>query len=184
VAFSVVEQTLVAASPRRAAGADLVIGGLPAYRGFVRFDIPRRLSDSTQLVRATLELTQRPAAGFSATDSVVLVPQAVYATGAVTDLVRLAGFSSRAVVVSGVFAALDTVKVSPLGSGRTELPLVGLVRSWRQLAAGVQRAVVVRALAEGAQASEVRFFSSEGPAEFRPRLRLTYLPASPTAGLP
>jgi hypothetical protein len=88
------------------------------------------------------------------------------------------------VSVGGVFSSLDTLRLSPAGSGLAELPLVGLVRSWRELAGGVQRAVVVRALDEGAQSAEVRFFSSEGPAAFRPRLRLTYLPASPTAGLP
>jgi hypothetical protein len=177
------DRVLVAVSPRTAAGADLVVGGLPARRVFLRFDIPRSL-DSVSLVRASLELTQRPAPGFDAADSVVILPQAVFGTTETQDLVRLALFSSRNVVADGVGATLDSIALPATGSGTRVLPLVALVQQWRTLPAGTQRALVLRARQEGTQAPELRFFSREaGTAAFRPRLRLTYAPTTST-GLP
>lgn len=185
LARTVVEQTIVARSPRTALGQDLVIGGLPAKRAFIRFDLPRRITDSTSLVRATLVLTQRAAPGFASTDTVVLIPQAVYSTSAVTDLLRVAAFATRG-VTSPISASipLDSVAVIPTASGRVELPLAGLVRQWRFLSTTAQRALVIRAAAEGLQAGEARFVSNEGAADLRPRLLLTYLPSNPTNGLP
>jgi hypothetical protein len=63
------------------------------------------------------------------------------------------------------------------------LPLVNAVRAWRFLPSGTQRAIVLRAAAEGNQTGEVRFFSSEAAAAQRPRLRLTYIPRT-SFGLP
>jgi hypothetical protein len=48
---------------------------------------------------------------------------------------------------------------------------------------GTQRALVLRADAEGLQASAVRFYSVEAPAGLRPRLRLSYVPRT-NFGLP
>ena len=170
-------QTVVARTPQAAGGADLVIGGLPSRRTYLRFAVPARFTDSVDVVRASLILTQRPGAGRDAIDTTVTIqPLAVLATDAVTDLVRASELSTSAV-------GLGTVQLNPVGSGVQELQVVNLVRSWRLLAANVPRALVLRAANEGVQAAELRFYSIEAPAQFRPRLRLSYVPRS-NFGLP
>jgi hypothetical protein len=167
-------QSVVARAAQQAPGADLVVGGLPAGRSFLRFAVPARFVDSVNLVRATLELTQRPAAGGEALDSVSVVPLAVFATGEITDLTRA---SELSVPVSAA------VRLGPAGEGLREFAVILLLGAWRALPAGTQRAVVLRAESEGVQASQVRFYSMEAPAGLRPRLRLSYIPNT-TFGLP
>lgn len=178
VAAAYLDQTVVARTPRAAVGSDLVIGGFPARRVFMRFAVPARFVDSVDVVRAQLILTQRPAPGVDPLDSVVVRPLAVVATDAVPDLVRASELATTAV-------GLDTVRFVPNGSGARELPIVNLVRAWRTgvLPAATQRALVLRAAGEGVQAGEVRFYSTEAPAGLRPRLRLSYVPRS-SFGLP
>ena len=57
----------------------LGVGGLPAQRTYLRFDIPTRLIDSATVVRATLMLTQVPTNSVDATDSLTMYPQVVRA---------------------------------------------------------------------------------------------------------
>ncbi|MGZ8376283.1 MAG: hypothetical protein ACXW0Z_03500 [Gemmatirosa sp.] len=171
VAASFQDFSFVARSPRTAFGADLVVGGAPALRTFVRFNVPRYLTDSTTVVRATLELVQRPARGVSATDSVTIRPQGVVATDSVRD-VRLAAN----LVASPTALTLDSLRLAPSDSGRRSISLVALVRAWRALPQGTQRALVLRSTLEGVQVGEVRFFSTEAASGLRPRLRLSYIP--------
>lgn len=171
VAASFQDFSFVARSSRSAIGSDLVVGGVPAQRVFVRFNVPRFLSDSTTIVRATLELVQRPARGVAATDSVTLTPQGVVATDSVRDVRRAAGLLASSSVL-----VLDSLRLAPSDSGRRAVSLVALVRAWRALPAGTQRALVLRSSQEGVQVGEVRFFSSEAASGLRPRLRLSYIP--------
>jgi hypothetical protein len=175
IAAAYLNQSVVARSPLAAPGADLVVGGLPARRTFLRFAVPPRFVDSVSLVRATLELTQRPAPGAVARDSVVVRPLAVFATGAVTDLLRASELAAP--------TSIPSVALSPAGEGLREIPVVQLLSAWRALPAGTQRALVLRADGEGTQAGEVRFHSTEAPAGLRPRLRLSYIPRT-NFGLP
>ena len=168
--------SFVVRAPRAALGADLVVGGAPATRVFVRFAVPPRLVDSTTIVRATLELVQRPARGLDARDSVTLRADAVLATDTVLDPRRAADFTARGVTS-------DTLRLSPADSGRRALSIVNLARAWRTLPTGTQRAITLRAGLEGAQAGELRFFSREAAAMLRPRLRLSYIPRT-DFGLP
>jgi hypothetical protein len=174
VARGYLTQTVVARDAQQAPGADLVVGGLPARRTFLRFDVPARFVDSVSLVRATLELTQRPAAGSEPLDSVTVAPLAVFATDVITDVARA---SELTVPVS------SAVRVGPAGEGLREFALIQLLNVWRTLPAGTQRALVLRAEQEGVQASQARFYSIEAPAALRPRLRLSYIPNT-TFGLP
>lgn len=171
-----VEQTVVARNPRTAIGSDLVVSGVPGRRGLLRFNVPLRLSDSTDVVRAELELVQRPARYADARDTVQLRTDAILATTAVTDLPRVVDLTTTAF-------RLDTLALSPADSGRRTISILSLVRAWRSLPAETQRGIIVRGLLEGRQAGELRFFSTEGPAGLRPRLRLSYVPKS-TSGLP
>ena len=176
-AGAAVDQSLVVVSPRSAAGSDLVVGGVPGRRSFIQFTLPVRLTDSTDVVRAVLELTQRPVRYVDPRDTVRLRSEAVLATTSVTDLVQAALLAAPA----GLSA--DTLTVSPADSGTRSFSLVTLIRAYRALPATTMRAIAVRAPLEGAQAGEIRFFSSEAPAAVRPRLRLTYIPRT-SFGIP
>jgi hypothetical protein len=170
-------QTVVARSPRLADGSDLIVGGLPARRTYLRFAVPSRFVDSVDVVRASLLLTQRPSGAADPLDTGVTIrPLAVLATNEVTDLIRASELATNAV-------GLDTLRLNPTGTGVRALPVVNLVRAWRVLPAGTPRALVLRSALEGAQAAEVRFYSIEAPAGLRPRLRLSYVPRT-NFGLP
>ena len=165
--------TFLAAGVRGVEGRDLIVGGVPARRTFLRFAIPQRLADSTTVVRAVLRLVQQPSRGADPTDTVALVPDVVVASDAVTDVRRAVALTS-----SGRLFGVDSVRIVPTDSGLRELSLVGVVRSWRSLPTGTQRAVVLRASLEGAQASDLRFYSMEAAAGLRPRLQISYIPRS------
>ena len=170
VARSLLDQSLVVQSPRGSVGTDLVVGGVPGRRALIEFRLPIRLTDSTNVVRAVLELTQRPVRYVAATDTVRIRSEGVLATAALTDLLQVASLAAP------VGLSADTLSVSPADSGTRTLSLVTLVRSFRALPSTTIRAIAIRAPLEGAQAGEVRFFSSKAPTAVRPRLRLTYIP--------
>lgn len=177
VAEAYFDQTVVAFTPSAPAGTDLAVGGLPARRTLLRFVVPARFVDSVSVVRATLELVQRPAPGSEALDSVSLVPLGVLATDAVDNLVRASEISAP--------VGIAAVRLSPAGSGVREIPVVRLLAFWRTgaLPSNTQRALVLRAQSEGVQAGEVRFYSTEATVGLRPRLRLSYIPRT-SFGLP
>ena len=163
--------TIVAAGAVPALGSDLVIGGLPARRTFMRFVVPARLIDSATIVRATLLLTQRPTPGAERTDTVELTPNVVVAEGSIADLRRSVDLSAP-----GSNFGVDSLRLSPADSGARSISLVNLVRAWHALPATTQRALVLRARFEGAQAAALRFVSAEGSPTQRPRLRISFIP--------
>ena len=169
-AAAATDAVLVVQSPRSAVGSDLLVGGVPGRRTLLRFNLPIQLTDSTDVVRAVLELTQRPVRYLPGADSVVVRSEGVLATTTVTDLVQVAALAAP------VGLGADTVTLSPADSGLRSFSLVTLIRAYRALPATTTRAVTLRSLSEGAQTGEIRFFSSEAPAAVRPRLRLTYIP--------
>ena len=175
LAAAYVGQSVIARAPGAAPGGDLVVGGLPARRTLLRFQVPARFVDSVSLVRATLQLAQRPAAGADPLDSVFVRPLVVLATGEVTDPVRVTELASP--------TGIPGLRLGPAGEGVREFAVVQLLNAWRVLPAGTQRALVLRADGEGVQASAVRFYSTEAPAGLRPRLRLSYVPRT-NFGLP
>ena len=146
----------------------LSIGGLPARRSFLRFDVPVRILDSSTVLRATLVLTQRPNRFIDAKDSVLVLPQVVTAGEEVRDL-------ARAVTLLSSFP-VDTVRVAPGDSGVRNIEVAAALRQWttdnnpfRQ-----QRALVIRSNAEGLSPFDAHFFSLEAPAALRPKLRVSY----------
>jgi hypothetical protein len=171
VAAGLRDFTIVAAGGVPATGTDLLIGGLPGRRTFLRFNVPSRLVDSATIVRATLLMVQRPGVGAERTDTVRLESDVVVAEQTVVDLRRSADLS-----LPGASFSIDTLRLSPADSGLRSISIVNLVRAWRSLPATTQRALVLRATLEGAQASALRFFSTEAPAGLRPRLRISYIP--------
>jgi hypothetical protein len=166
--------------PLKAAGAldrptsdRLALGGIVGARNYLRFEIPAIVLDSVQVIRASLELTQRPSrfAGGSQ-DTLTVVTHAVLAGEAVTDLYTAAQFLGA----PGNFP-VDTLRLVPRDSGMRSLEIINIVRAWRFVGtARTPRALVLRVPEEGLRAGEVNFFSIDAPAAVRPRLRLTYVP--------
>ena len=172
--------TLVA---KYALGVDptvLAIGGVPGRRGYLRFDIPRRITDSTTVIRATLELTQK-SLPFGDADTVTVWAQLVIASPRVTDL-RVA---TDLLAAQGSFVT-DSLLTVPRDAGLKFIEMNGIVRAWAgqaALTAPPPRAVVLRMSPEGVLPGEVRFYSTSGPVATRPRLRLSYIPKV-TFGVP
>ncbi len=151
----------------------LVVGGFPAYRSYLRFNVPSRITDSSTIVRAEVLLTQQSSAFGNAADSVGLFALIPTTTSLVTDLRRILDLAA-----AGSFAGVDSTALLPSAAGVRVVNVLTLARTWRTLPANVPRAIAFRIGLEGAQPAELRFFSSEAPAALRPRLRITYLPRS------
>lgn len=149
----------------------LRVGGLPGQRVYMRFDIPAGLIDSSNVVRATLVLTQRPNPGApQAGDSVAVREFRVVAGPDITDLARALTFVQR-------FRDIDSLTTVAADTGRRELELIDLVRAWRGTKPEkTPRVIALAAIAEGELPRLVDFFSSEAPEPVRPHLRITFLP--------
>lgn len=164
----------------RAAGAlgpttsdRIVLGGIGGARSYLRFDIPSIVIDSVRVIRAALQLTQRPSrfAG-GGSDTVTVITHPVTSGPAVTDIFTASQFLAAA----GDFP-VDTLRLVPRDSGMKTLEIVNVVRAWRAVGTTrTGRALVLRVAEEGLKAGEVNFFSIDGPVAERPRLRLTYVP--------
>jgi len=158
----------------------IAIGGFPANRTYMRFDLPSKIVDSSTVVRATLYLTQYPMrTSASAQDSLTMYPFAITAGAVLTDIPRL----MRLVNVNTL--ASDSLRLVPSDSGGKRMELVGIVRVWKNTKAEqTQRALVLVGANEGTNPATAAFFSSSASdPSLRPRLQLTYVPTV-TLGLP
>lgn len=151
----------------------LAIGGVPGRRGYLRFDLPRGIVDSTSVVRATLLLTQHPnRLAAHGPDSVSVYPQPVVASELVTDLQKAA-----TLLGGGTPFRLDSLRTAPNDSGDVSIEVVGLLNVWRQTQPQQSiRALVLRLPTEGVGPDELYFYSVEAAAALRPRLRIVYAP--------
>jgi hypothetical protein len=161
-------QLLVSGSPPPPPGV-LRLGGVPGRRGYIRFDIPTLIVDSSAIVRAQLLLTQRPNPGASgAADTGAVQPFVISASGVVTDLQRVLHFLA---------AGFDSTRVVPRDSGVYNFEIIDVVRAWRFTdPARTPRAIALRTTTEGFSGWQVDFFSNEAPAGVRPKLVITYVP--------
>ena len=150
----------------------LQIGGFPARRMYLRFEVPRRFLDSSTIVRAELLMTQVATPFARTTDSVIVESLVPTTTNVVTDLRRVLDLAAV-----GAFVGVDSTVLDPSESGTAAINVLGIVRSWRFLPPTMSQAIGLRSATEGSVAAEVRFLSSSAAsAENRPRLRITYLP--------
>jgi hypothetical protein len=175
------DYTLVAKYNIAPTTGTFAVGGTPGRRAYLRFNIPRYISDSATVIRATLRLTQRPVKLGSLRDSIVVHAHVGLAGPTVTDLFR----ASDIISVAGLLV-LDSLIVSPADTGLKTLEMYTLVRAWGGQSALVNqppRALILKARDEFLSPMEVRFFSTSGPLATRPSLRLTYVPKS-TYGVP
>jgi hypothetical protein len=145
----------------------LVVGGEPASRALIRFELPPRIRDSATVVRATLELT--PVAPISGllTDPVRLRARAV-----------LADLGAKSPVDSRVVAA-DTLE--PGTSGTVGIEVVRLMQGlWLGSSGPTALVLSLAPELESASFSQPVFYSTRAadPA-VRPRLRVSYLLSFP-----
>lgn len=156
----------------------LAVGGVPARRTYLRFDLPRNIVDSTRIVRATLILTQAPnPASPVRTDTVTIFPEVIVADTNITNLERLLRFTSRTFAIGNEVASVPELRLVPADSGDRSIEMASLLAAWTAFPrTDVPRALVLRADAEGAVGGSILFYSREAPAAVRPRLRLTYAP--------
>ncbi|MBM4194249.1 MAG: hypothetical protein FJ202_07725 [Gemmatimonadetes bacterium] len=157
------------------------IGGVPGRRVYMRFNLPRRITDSTTILRATLRLTQRPYAFGSARDTLIVRPHIVLASPNITDYRR----ASQLIGLAGLLVT-DSIVVTPRDSGQKSLELYPLVRSWgaqASLSSAPPRAVVLISVNEGTLPRMAAFWSANTAGGLRPTMRITYVPRN-SAGVP
>lgn len=176
LAASLADYTLLVRGTATGSATQLNIGGLPARRVYMRFNIPAFIIDSVDVVRATLLLTQQPNASIDATDTVQIVPQVALAATAVTDIAKAAQIS--------IGLQSDTLRVAPGGTGLKTLEVASLIAVWRtQKLDETPRALVLVSTLEGTSPLEARFYPAEAAPALRPRLRISYSSRKST-GLP
>jgi hypothetical protein len=133
----------------------------------MRFNIPAFITDSVDIVRASLLLTQIPNNQIDPNDTVFVVTHVVLATDVVTDIAKASQITAE--------ATLDTLRAHPGASGVQVLEIAQIVGLWRSTAATkTPRAIVLLSAQEGESPLEARFFSLEGTPAQRPKLRITY----------
>lgn len=165
--------------PPAGPATQLNVGGLPARRSYLRFDIPRSITDSTTVVRATLLLTQNPNRTFAAADTIAVVANLVVAGSVITDIARAA-----TLVLDPLFSGVDTLRVVPADSGVRELDIAGFLRNWRGLdREQIPHALVLNSTRANFSPLEAGFFSIEAAPSLRPQLRISFSPRPPV-GLP
>ena len=176
LASNLTDYTVIAKAPPEAPPSVLAIGGLPARRVYIRFNIPDSIIDSATVVRATLLLNQLPNNAIDPTDTVLLLPEVALAGTAVID-------PAKAAQIIGSIS-VDTLRLTPGGSGIKNVELARAFTLWHtQSPDSLPRAIVLKSLTEGNTAIELRFSSSEDIAALRPRLRISYTAKVPL-GLP
>jgi hypothetical protein len=176
IASSLSDYTLVVKAPALTASNALSIGGLPAKRSYMRFNIPPFLSDTAQLVRASLLLTQIPDRAVDPKDTMNIIAHVSLAAKAITDIGRAALITAQ--------QSLDTLKVVPGDSGVKVLEVGQILGLWRtQTLEQTPRAIVLVSGTEGETPLRALFFSIEAAPQLRPRLRISYSTRK-TRGLP
>jgi hypothetical protein len=158
----------------------LSVGGAPPRRVYLRFNIPSAIVDSSTIVRATLQLTQRPTPnGVNRADSMPVFPVAVLAAPTVTDV-----FTALQFLAPPLAFGLGSLAMVPGDSGVKSIEIVSLVRTWRGVSTDLNpRVMALRTSAEWQKPGEITFFSTRASPALRPKVRITYVP--PTAyGLP
>lgn len=156
------------------------IGGIPASRAYLRFVLPKSITDSGTVVSASLLLTQVPNRRIGATDSVSIVPRVVLAS----PLVEV-GKSAALLADPGTLGA-GAILLLPSDSGVRRIDLAAVIEHrWKvDDPTKVQRALVLQSSAEAIGPQQVFFFSREASVDtLRPRLRVRYVPRT-SFGLP
>jgi hypothetical protein len=171
IASDLADYVHVFRAPAAPGGPVLALGGLPGRRVLMRFEIPSHIIDSSNVLRATLFLTQSPVRGIDDSVAFTVFPQLVTAGQEVTDVGR------AMILLNPPGTGFDSVSIVPRDSGLRVIEIVNALRAWSlPVAARAQRALVLRAALEGSDPRMAAYFSREAPAGLRPSLRVSYSP--------
>jgi len=117
------DYTLLVKGTATGPATGLNVGGLPARRVYMRFNVPVFITDSVDIVRASLLLTQIPNPQIDPNDTVFVVPSVVLATTAVSDIAKASQITAS--------ANADTLKAHPGASGLKTLEIAQILSLWR-----------------------------------------------------
>lgn len=166
---------IVAAAPDQSAAGTLVVGGLPGSRVYMRMNLPAWLTDTVGVLRAELILTQNPATGMAAADSLRLDGHLIVATNTVPTLIRAATLLTAANIY------MPSQQLRPSDANTVRINVNNLVRQWNTSnpTRGNPTAILLRSASEGGSPGALRFYGSQSldPA-VRPRLRVSYTPGT------
>lgn len=150
-----------AAPPPAPTATTHVLGGAPSSRVLLRFELPPRLRDSAEFVRATLELIPTgPIAGLAN------VRSQVQARGVLADL------GAKSPVATDP-ALTGFVNIEPFTTDTISVDVVRIVRLWR--ADVVKPQAIFLSLSPEASSFMVPVFGSTGDPLLQPRLRIEYV---------
>lgn len=173
VADDLTDYIVVVNAPATFAAGRFTVGGFPGTRAYLRFDLPRWLTDSVGVLKADLELTQDPVRGMSDADTITINTHLVLAGHLITEERRAATLLSPPDLFTLPF------RLVPSDSGRRLFSMGALVRQWRTFDGEqlIPTAIVFRSSVESTSPGTVRFFGFDAadPA-LRPRLRVSYTP--------
>ncbi|MEO6591620.1 MAG: hypothetical protein ABIO52_04800 [Gemmatimonadaceae bacterium] len=165
--ISLADYTLLVKGTATGAANQLNVGGLPARRVYLKFNVPVFITDSVDIVRASLLLTQISNTQIDPDDTVFVIPNVGLATDAVKDIPKAAQITA--------IANADTLRAHPGASGVRTIEIAQILSLWRsQVASNTPRVIVLLSTQEGESPLEARFFSIEAAPDQRPRLRITY----------
>ena len=165
------------------AAGSVSVGGMPARRFVLTTNLPANIVDSSEVVRATLTLTQTPNRNsYRGGDTLAIYPLVLVSTTYVLDPLRAVAL---AVPLAGAirsryarYAYSDSVRTVPTDSGPKNFELTALLREWRLNRTYLRRVIVFRISDEGYDPGDIRFFSTAAAASLRPRIRIQYVPAA------
>lgn len=169
---------------------EVAVGGIRGRRIYLNFDIPKRLLDSTQIVRATLRLNQVPSPLAEPNDTAQLRVLLGTALASVSDITKRAlfhepiGFDSNLRLYYGSMTGLRAVKLKTDTSASRSIEIAPILRAWAGTDVTKQpHAIVLSLPSEGVSTIELRFSSLEAAAAARPSLQITYVPRN-APGIP
>lgn len=146
----------------------LTVGGAPSARSIIRVAFPRLIRDSSQIIRATLNLVPVVAAAGLPIDSFAVEVHAV--------LVDLGAKSPIAIDV----AHTDSTMIHIGATDTVQVEVTNVLQAWA--ADSTQPTTfVLRAKDEAQSFAEIRFYPTIAAA-FRPSLRITYVRRYPFGG--
>lgn len=169
--------TFVFDPPAPAPGTGLRLGGLPAARTYVSFELPEAVDGvelrGARINRATLLLTSTgtPPAPFATTDTLL--------ASTFSLLSNPFEFGPKTPVGVNTANAVEIVPEDMDGGGELELPITSLVREWAAADPGAmpELNLGVRLLPEGGAISFWEFGGIDDPAR-TPRVRIVLTPST------
>jgi hypothetical protein len=166
----------------------LAVGGIRGRRVYLNFDIPKRLLDSTQVVRATLRLNQIASPLASPTDTAQLRVLLGTALSTVTDITKRSLFHED-VAFDGTFwygkrTGLRGILMATDTTATRSIEIAPILRQWAGTDVTTSPHSIVLSLpTEGTSPIELRFGSLEAAPALRPTLQITYVPRN-APGIP